>query len=111
MAQVEQFAREKGMEEQLPYLKKGALLAQNPKDFENIPELDEEDRAIIRREVTRMSSLSHCLFPGPDDFSRSMVPAKRHVQNGHHMFYCRCRPVCSHLTAPSDRIYSLTYSF
>ncbi|KAJ3931602.1 MAG: hypothetical protein NXY57DRAFT_1006770 [Lentinula lateritia] len=52
MAQVEQFAREKGMEEQLPYLKKGALLAQNPKDFENIPELDEEDRAIIRREVT-----------------------------------------------------------
>ncbi|KAJ3713394.1 hypothetical protein EV361DRAFT_936800 [Lentinula raphanica] len=52
MAQVEQFAREKGMEEQLPYLRKGALLAQNPKDFENIPELDEEDRAVIRREVT-----------------------------------------------------------
>jgi sugar porter (SP) family MFS transporter len=52
LAQVEQFAREKDMEEQLPLLQKGALLAQNPKDFENIPELDEDDRAIIRREVT-----------------------------------------------------------
>jgi sugar porter (SP) family MFS transporter len=52
LSQVEQFAREKGMEEQLAMLKKGALLAQNPKTFEDIPELDEEDRQIIREEVT-----------------------------------------------------------
>jgi len=52
MAQVEQFAREKGMEEQLPLLQKAALLAQNPREFENIPELDEEDREVIRREIT-----------------------------------------------------------
>lgn len=56
MAQVEQFAREKGMDEQLPVLRKAALLAQSPKDFENIAELDEDDREIIRREVTRMWS-------------------------------------------------------
>jgi hypothetical protein len=41
------------MEDILPDLRKGALLAQNPKDFENIPELDETDREIIRRETTR----------------------------------------------------------
>jgi len=41
------------MEDILPDLGKGALLAQNPKDFENIPELDETDREIIRRETTR----------------------------------------------------------
>lgn len=59
MAQVEQFAREKGMEEQLPLLQKAALLAQNPKEFENIPELDEEDREVIRREITRMYLADH----------------------------------------------------
>ncbi len=41
------------MEDILPYLRKGALLAQNPKDFETMPELDEADREIIRRETTR----------------------------------------------------------
>ncbi|KAF8344415.1 sugar transporter [Amanita rubescens] len=52
LRQVEQFAHEKDMEDILPDLRKGALLAQNPKDFENIPELDETDREIIRRETT-----------------------------------------------------------
>ena len=41
------------MEDILPELRKGALLAQNPKDFETMPELDEADKEIIRREVTR----------------------------------------------------------
>jgi hypothetical protein len=41
------------MEDLVDVLKKGALLAQNPKNFENMPELDEEDKAIIRRETTR----------------------------------------------------------
>lgn len=53
LRQVEQFAQERDMEDILPDLRKGALLAQNPKDFENIPELDEADREIIRQETTR----------------------------------------------------------
>jgi hypothetical protein len=53
MAQVEAFSREQGMEDIEPLLKKGALIAQNPRDFESLPELDEADRAIIRRETTR----------------------------------------------------------
>ncbi|PFH46025.1 hypothetical protein AMATHDRAFT_156846 [Amanita thiersii Skay4041] len=52
LQQVEEFAREKDMEDILPELRKGALLAQNPKDFENIPELDEGDKEVIRREIT-----------------------------------------------------------
>lgn len=52
LTQVEEFAREQGMEDITPILKKGALLAQNPKDFENIPELDEADKEVIRREKT-----------------------------------------------------------
>jgi hypothetical protein len=41
------------MEDIEPLLKKGALIAQSPKDFESLPELDEADKAIIRRETTR----------------------------------------------------------
>lgn len=41
------------MEDSIEVLKKGALLAQNPGHFENIPDLDEADKAIIRRETTR----------------------------------------------------------
>ena len=53
MSQVEQFTREKGFEELLPLFQKGALLAQNPGKFEEIAELDEADKEVIRREVTR----------------------------------------------------------
>ena len=38
----------------LVYLRKGALLAQNPGGVEDIPELDDADREVIRREKTRM---------------------------------------------------------
>jgi hypothetical protein len=53
MAQVEAFAQEQGMEDITPLLKKGALIAQKPKDFEELPELDESDKEVIRRETTR----------------------------------------------------------
>ncbi|KAJ3572394.1 hypothetical protein NP233_g3117 [Leucocoprinus birnbaumii] len=52
LSQVEEFAREKGMEDITPLLQKGALIAQSPSQFEIIPELDEADREIIRRETT-----------------------------------------------------------
>ncbi|GLB43015.1 putative major facilitator superfamily, sugar transporter (TC 2.A.1.1) family protein [Lyophyllum shimeji] len=62
LAQVEEFAREQGMEDITPILKKGALLAQNPKDFENISELDEADKEVIRRETTHKWSQPRDLY-------------------------------------------------
>lgn len=53
LSQVEEFVGEKGFNDRLKLFQKGALLAQNPKTFESIPELDEEDKAAIRREITR----------------------------------------------------------
>ncbi|KAJ7124934.1 hypothetical protein C8R44DRAFT_781836 [Mycena epipterygia] len=52
LAQVEEFTREKGFDDLLPLFQKGALLAQNPSKFESIAELDDDDKAIIRREIT-----------------------------------------------------------
>ncbi|KAF8885214.1 major facilitator superfamily domain-containing protein [Infundibulicybe gibba] len=62
LAQVEEFARERGMEDMTLLLQKGALLAQNPKQFESIPDLDESDKAIIRRETTHKWSQPRDLY-------------------------------------------------
>ncbi|KAJ6593680.1 putative transporter [Mycena capillaripes] len=51
-AQVEAFTREKGFDDQLLLFQKAALLAQSPAKFESIPELEEADKAVIRREIT-----------------------------------------------------------
>ena len=53
MADVDRFAQQHDLMEQLPLLRKGALVAQNPADFENIAELDDPDRQCLREEVTR----------------------------------------------------------
>ncbi|OXV07360.1 hypothetical protein Egran_04877 [Elaphomyces granulatus] len=50
---VENYAKEYDLTDVLPLLKKGALAAQNPRDFESIPELDHEDRQQLRIEATR----------------------------------------------------------
>ena len=52
MADVEQFATEFGLTEQLPLLRKGALIAQNPGGYETIEELDDDDRGHLRVEAT-----------------------------------------------------------
>lgn len=52
-AEVEQFAKEKGFEDKVDLFKRAAILAQNPKEFEKLEELDEADREVIRRETTR----------------------------------------------------------
>jgi hypothetical protein len=46
------FAHEFGMGEDEEYFVKGALVARNPNDFENIPELDDEDKIALREEIT-----------------------------------------------------------
>lgn len=53
MKQVEEWTREKGLEDNLSLFQKGALLAQNPGDLEIIPGLTEEEKEHIRREKTR----------------------------------------------------------
>ncbi|KAF8808916.1 sugar transporter [Phlegmacium glaucopus] len=62
LQQVEAFLEEKGLEDKLDLFQKAALLAQNPKDFEELPELTEKDRAIIRRETTHKWSQPRDLY-------------------------------------------------
>lgn len=49
---VEEFAAEYNLTDILPYLKKGALVAQSPSHIESITELDDADRQSLREEVT-----------------------------------------------------------
>lgn len=53
MQDVEDFARDKDLEDILPLLRKGALVAQSPHEYENITELDENEKQDLREEVTR----------------------------------------------------------
>lgn len=53
MRDVELFAQEKGLEEHLPLFRRGAVLAQNPDDFEDLGDeygLSEEEKQVIRTE-------------------------------------------------------------
>ncbi|RMZ83128.1 hypothetical protein DV738_g1249, partial [Chaetothyriales sp. CBS 135597] len=51
LADVSSYAQEQGLTEIEPLLKKGALVAQSPDQFEHLPELTEEDRTALRNEV------------------------------------------------------------
>lgn len=59
---VHNFANEHGLTHAFSYLKKGALVAQRPQDFENIPELDEHDREALRDEVVHRWRLPWPLY-------------------------------------------------
>ena len=49
---VNKFANQHGLEDILPLLQKGALVAQRPRDFEMITELDNAEKRILRNEIT-----------------------------------------------------------
>ncbi|KAF8519113.1 hypothetical protein BU17DRAFT_75968 [Hysterangium stoloniferum] len=49
--QVDEFAQENNMTDLVPLLRKGALVAQNPPEFESIAELEPEEREALRNEV------------------------------------------------------------
>lgn len=53
MQDVEDFAREKDLEDILPLLRKGALVAQAPDQYDSMPELDDAEKQNLREEVTR----------------------------------------------------------
>ena len=50
MQDVEDYAQEHQLMDILPILRKGALVAQRPHHFENMPELDENEREALRNE-------------------------------------------------------------
>ena len=52
LADVDAFAKEKDLEDIAPLLKKGALVAQDPKGFEQIQDLDDTEREWLRQEKT-----------------------------------------------------------
>ena len=54
-AQVAQFCSQNGLEDKETEFQKGALVAQNPTDFETLIELDENDKYHLRREITSKS--------------------------------------------------------
>ncbi|RXW19746.1 hypothetical protein EST38_g6115 [Candolleomyces aberdarensis] len=59
---VEEFAKEKGLEDKVELFTKGALIAQNPGEFESMPDLSEEEKEFIRRETTHRWSQSRDLY-------------------------------------------------
>ncbi|EAU81614.1 sugar transporter [Coprinopsis cinerea okayama7 len=62
LRQAEEFAIDHGLEDKVDLFKKGALLAQNPADFESIPGMTEEEKEHIRRETTHRWSQSKALY-------------------------------------------------
>ncbi|KXL50891.1 hypothetical protein M433DRAFT_60963 [Acidomyces richmondensis BFW] len=48
---VEEFAQEYNLTEIVPLLKKGALIAQNPGEFENVEGLEDAEKEVLRDEV------------------------------------------------------------
>lgn len=56
------YACEHGMEDLQDEFRKGALLAQNPELFETLPLLTDEDKEILRREVTHKWSHPMALY-------------------------------------------------
>lgn len=59
---VEHFATENDLMDILPHLKKGALVAKSPRDFESLEELDEEDKEPLRNEVLHRWRLPWALY-------------------------------------------------
>lgn len=51
MRDVEEFAAEHGLNDIIPELKKGALVAQSPADFDRLDEITQEEKDELRFEV------------------------------------------------------------
>lgn len=62
LADVHSFAQEHQLEDVEPLLVKGALVAQSPALFEDLPELDDADRDAIRQEITHRFKLPRTLY-------------------------------------------------
>lgn len=61
-SQVRAFCREYSFEDKENTFFRGALAAQNPRDYEDIPELTDDDKYWLRREVTNRWHLPKALY-------------------------------------------------
>jgi hypothetical protein len=64
-AQVDEFAQEKGLQEHIPLLRKGALVAQNPASYEDIAgeeKLDDAEVVALRNEVEHKWRVPRLLY-------------------------------------------------
>ncbi|KIK67041.1 hypothetical protein GYMLUDRAFT_37077 [Collybiopsis luxurians FD-317 M1] len=52
MEEAKVFAEAHGLEDLVVEFQKGALVAQDPSNFENLTQLDEQDKSVFRRELT-----------------------------------------------------------
>ena len=52
LADAEEFAKTHELAEYAETIQKGALVAQDPTAFESLTQLDEQDKAVLRRELT-----------------------------------------------------------
>jgi hypothetical protein len=59
---VEAFAKEKDLEHILDDLRKGALVAQDPREFEQMDELTESEKELLRREKTHRWSQPFMMY-------------------------------------------------
>lgn len=59
---VEAFARDKNLEHILDDLKRGALVAQDPRSFESLSELSEGEKELLRREKTHRWSQPFMMY-------------------------------------------------
>jgi hypothetical protein len=62
LADVETFANENNLGEILPLLRKGALVAQTPGGYDDMPELDDEEKAALRLEQEKRWSHTRTLY-------------------------------------------------
>jgi hypothetical protein len=62
LADVEAFATENNLNDILPLLRKGALLAQRPLAYDEMPELDAEEKAGLLEESTKRWAHTRTLY-------------------------------------------------
>lgn len=62
MEDVEHFANENQLNDILPDLKKGALVARDPAGFDSLPDLDDEEKRILRQEITHRWKQTRTLY-------------------------------------------------
>ena len=62
MADVEDFASQNDLMDILPNLRKAALVARDPSNFQNLTELDDEEKRVLGREVTNRWSQTRTMY-------------------------------------------------
>lgn len=73
LADVDAFCTEYGMEDKREIFRKGALVAQRPDDFEEINELDEEDKSWFRRSLSNKWDHPKALYFAGESVSTAAV--------------------------------------